>query len=138
MKKTILLYVIFNVLFFTSCSSDDDNTADPIIGKWTLSERFHNGEVFALDNCFKSDEVIFMENGTLTSTFHKLTGNTCEVSHTVEGTWKNLGNNQYTMVENGEEPYTCVISENGAVFTIETQFEFQGEEILQRDILIKN
>lgn len=138
MKKNTLLYAVCIVVFFASCSSDDDQNNDPIVGKWTFSERFHNGEAIALDDCFKNDEVIFSENETLNSTFHRVAGSTCEVSHTAEGTWKNLGDSKYTMTESNEEPYSCVISENGTVFSIETTFEFQGEEIVQRDILVKN
>ncbi len=140
MKNFTLFCAICITIISLSCSSDDDAvTQDPIIGKWTLSQRFQNGVETQLTECFKTNEVIFVADGTLKSTFHRIaTNNSCEFSHEASGTWENLGNNKYTMIEGDDKPYVCEINEAGTVFSIEDNFEFQGEEILLKDVLTKN
>ncbi|TSE04438.1 lipocalin-like domain-containing protein [Aquimarina algiphila] len=141
MKNFTLVSIAIFFTLFVSCSSDDDDAGsqDLIIGKWTLSERVQNGSTTELDDCFKTNTVVFLADGTLKSTFHRIANNSCEFSHEAVGTWKNLGNNKYSITEGDEEPYySCEINEAGTVFSIEDRFEFQGEQIIQKDMLVKN
>ncbi|CAM4248799.1 hypothetical protein [Gillisia hiemivivida] len=106
MKKTLLILLAFPVLFFTSCSGDDDS-APPIettslFGTWDLDYYIQNNDV--IENISCNDQITY--NFTNTKTYTKTTfageGSTrCVVAVIVNGTWENLGDNQFRLTPNG-------------------------------------
>ncbi|WP_062057285.1 lipocalin family protein [Aquimarina longa] len=127
MKKISSVLVIIISIAIFSCGSDDVKTPDPIIGVWTLSERFQNGSTVELTNCKLKNAIIVMPDGTFESKFYKKqSNNTCELYLESSGTWKSLGNNTYTLIEDEKDPYTSEINEDGSILSLNDSFEFQG------------
>ncbi|UOB17940.1 lipocalin family protein [Abyssalbus ytuae] len=140
MNSYKLLVIILLLSLTVSCNSDDDapQPQDPLIGEWTLSQRFQNDVEINLGDCFINDAVTFIADGMLESIFHRVTlEDECIFSHDATGTWENLGNNKYFMTEGEEGIYNCEINDAGNVFTLEFTWDFLGETIEQKDILVK-
>ena len=103
MKKLILLFSVF-ALILTSCSSDDDDKVsyqDPFIGKWQLSQAFVEGVAVHFENCEEKTTLQVNGDGTWDETyFEKDQNDTCQWSALRQGTWENLGDNNYSRLIN--------------------------------------
>lgn len=139
MKNFTLVFITIISVLTISCDSDD-TSQDPIVGVWTLSERFQNESLIELTNCTLKNAIIAMPDGTFESKFYRQ-GNdtTCELYLESSGTWENLGDNKYTLIEEGKDPYASEIRENkdGDIFSLEDSFEFQGNTIMQKELFTK-
>lgn len=106
MKKIFLILLVFPVLFFTSCSGDDDS-APPIettnlYGTWELDYFVRNGSVTEDIACNNLVTYVFTNARTYTKTTFAGEGfSNCVVAVIVNGTWENLGENQFKLTPNG-------------------------------------
>lgn len=115
MKKLLILSIAMFTLF--SCSSNDENL-DPFIGNWSLFSV--NGQ--EVDDCYKKNTVIILENGNLTTTSYDVIDNECKLDDTSASTWKNKGNGNYgiTRIGSAEENVTKVTFNNNTFTFTET------------------
>ncbi len=106
MKKTLLILLVFPVLFFTSCSGSDDS-APPIettslYGTWDLDYYIQNGDLIENVTCSEQVTYAFTNAKTYTKTTFAGEGSVnCAVAVIVNGKWENLGNNQFKLTPNG-------------------------------------
>lgn len=135
MKKTILvLAFLISAITFISCSSDDNSSSkDPIIGTWGYIEVYENGIKGELDNCDLQDIKVFNEDGTFSSEYYESStgGDNCD-KQSYTGTWKNNGDNKYTVIEDGDT-LNYTITFDGDTFSFE---EKDGDDIY-RDVFKK-
>lgn len=99
MKATVFfISVILGSILLTSCSSDDNNSSDIIIGKWVPIEKYESDVQVSLSTCepyiyleYRSDKSILSDR-VITSQLPQ----ECELLMFIIGrNWSNLGNNQY-------------------------------------------
>ncbi|MBE0422572.1 MAG: hypothetical protein IBX66_01410 [Lutibacter sp.] len=102
MKKLFLFLSLFLVaLSFNTCTNDDDDIPDEILGKWRLSQIFvkigPESEDYMPSECEKKTTLEFFENGTYKESDFEFNDDTytCAALAPVNGTWKNLGNAKY-------------------------------------------
>lgn len=106
MKKSLLILLALPVLFFISCSGDDDS-APPIettslLGTWDLDYFIQNGELVENVTCSDQINYTFANTKTYKKTTFAGEGSTrCIVAVVVNGTWENLGENQFKLTPNG-------------------------------------
>lgn len=106
MKKSLLLLLALPVLFFSSCSGDDD-AAPPVettslYGTWDLDYFVRNGSVTENIDCSNQITYVFTNARTYTKTTFAGEGfSNCAVAVIVNGTWENLGDNQFKLTPNG-------------------------------------
>lgn len=102
MKKIILLFSVF-ALVFTSCSSDDDNgSEDPFVGTWKYYKYFENGVEIPLEECEELTTLVITSNGVFKTTVYENMGNGCEVEYVATGTWENVGSGMYSTTLDGD------------------------------------
>lgn len=110
MKKVFLLTV--SILFLTfGCSKDDDggtggnNNTPPstdLIGTWNLDYYIDNGNLTEEIICDELVEYVFSSDGSYTETTFSGSGTTdCLTAIQINGTWEDLGNNDYVLTPNG-------------------------------------
>lgn len=152
MKKLFLFLSLFLVaMSFNSCTNDDDDETDQIVGKWRLSEIFvkigPESENYMPTECEKKTTLEFFENGTYQEndfTFDQET-NTCETQQPITGTWENLGNTKYDIsgidFSDFDIPGATIAMETKITFGSSKMFmEFSGTvtyEGIQVAVLIK-
>ncbi len=102
MKKLFLFLSLFLVaLSFNTCTNDDDDIPDEIVGKWRLSQIFvkigPESENYMPTECEKKTTIEFFENGTYKENDFEFNDdtNTCLALQPINGTWENLGNAKY-------------------------------------------
>jgi len=102
MKKLFLFLSLFLVaLSFNTCTNDDDDIPDEIVGKWRLSQIFvkigPESEDYMPSECEKKTTIEFFENGTYKESDFEFNDDTytCAALAPVNGTWKNLGSSKY-------------------------------------------
>ncbi|MFD2566153.1 lipocalin family protein [Pseudotenacibaculum haliotis] len=118
MKKIFLSLVLCLSLF--SCSSNDDDNPDLIVGTWNLFSL--NGTTAS--DCEKRSFVTFLANNTAAGeNYNTDVNNNCVrigVDETVQ--WVNSGNNTYTIGSNSNPLiWNVVFSDNNNTFTITNQ-----------------
>ncbi len=118
MKKIFLSLVLCFALF--SCSSNDDDNLDLIVGTWNLFSL--NGTTAS--DCEKQSFVTFFANNTATGeNYNTDVNNNCVrigVDETVQ--WVNSGNNTYTIGSNSNPLiWNVVFSDNNNTLTITNQ-----------------
>lgn len=105
MKKIILLSASILVLIF-SCSKDDDGpmgggSAD-LIGTWNLDYYVQDGKLTEEIICDELVEYLFSANRTYkVTTFSGSSTTNCATAVQINGTWENIGNNDYKLTPNG-------------------------------------
>ncbi|TDQ29895.1 lipocalin family protein [Tenacibaculum caenipelagi] len=116
MKKNLILTIAMFSLF--SCSSDDENNTDPIVGTWYLFSE-NNEEV---STCGQKNTMTFNENGTYSETYYYTDeSDNCVSGGGDEGNWSNKGKENYGLIpslENTEGTTKIVFSDNNNTFTI--------------------
>jgi hypothetical protein len=104
MKKLNLLLGILIGLTILSCSSDDDDLKDTIIGTWKplrFVEVYTNaGEtVYEHTICYQQSRMTFSSKGKVNSiTFEENNNGECQIDDSddyTSGTWEKTSNNQY-------------------------------------------
>ena len=118
MKKIFLSLALCFALF--SCSSNDDDNLDLIVGTWNLFSL--NG--VEVSDCEKQSYITFQVNYTATGEDYNIaTNNNCErvgVSETVQ--WINNGNNTYVIRPNSNPAtWNVVFSDNNNTLEIANQ-----------------
>ena len=96
MKKLLILSIAVFTLF--SCSSNDDDNLDLIVGTWTYTAI--DGEV--LDDCDKKSQVTFNENNSYSTKSYYTENGDCVLESTINGTWENNNNNTYSFSFDGD------------------------------------
>ncbi|WP_029038615.1 hypothetical protein [Salinimicrobium xinjiangense] len=93
MKKHLILLLLAVMFTFTSCSDDDDNTAEnTIVGSWVLVSV--NPPLIDLD-CPQASTISFTATGT--AVWNLYAGdNNCDLE-TSEGQWEKNSGNTYTI-----------------------------------------
>lgn len=118
MKKIFLSLALTLALF--SCSSNNDDDTDIIVGTWNLFSL--NGTT--VSDCEKQSYVVFNANNTATGENYNFdTNNNCVkvgVDETVQ--WVNSGNNTYT-IGSSSNPliWNVVFSDNNNTLSITNQ-----------------
>ncbi len=130
MKKTILILAfLVSAITFTSCSSDDSEapkpTKDKLIGEWSYYKEFENGVEAELDVCDLKDNLSYNADGTMTAEYYESASKSDCSKIATSGTWKNLGNNKYEIIEDGKTN-TRVITFEGDTFSFE---EKEGDDL---------
>ncbi|MDO9261664.1 MAG: hypothetical protein Q7U08_06965 [Flavobacteriaceae bacterium] len=107
------LTLILSVSLIISCSGDDENTVDPIIGIWKYSTQFENSTQTTVNDCSPST-IEFTSAGNRTNLYYgKNNSGNCVVVDNVNMTWKKLSANSYQFTQNGFPFTETVIFENG-------------------------
>lgn len=104
--------LLIGLLIFSSCSNDDSQSNDIIIGKWRTIEKYESNVQIELEICephfyteYKSDKSIISDR-ILSGEFPE----ECGIVLTELGwNWENLGNNQYRI---------RYLEEQGTIFNI--------------------
>ena len=120
MKKLLYLFILSTILI--SCSSNDDESLDPIIGTWQLQSVLEDG-IELTTECERKTTLTFNENGTTASVSFFEDGNGCE-SETETSTWENTGDSMYNA--DGEDNVLLTFSQNNTVFSASTSETFNG------------
>lgn len=118
MKKILILTIAMFTLFSCSSSDEENIEKDPFIGSWSLFSI--NGQ--EVDDCYKKNTVIILENGNLTTTSYDVIDDECKLDDTSASTWENKGNGNYgiTRVGSTEENVTKVTFSNNTFTFTET------------------
>ncbi|MFD0962816.1 hypothetical protein [Pseudofulvibacter geojedonensis] len=123
MKKLNLLLTFFiGLLLFLSCSSDNDNSNDIIIGKWKLIEKYESDIQVSPDECllfwydeYKADKSIL--SNYIDSVDYP---DDCFIEAELGWTWKNIGNNKYLIKHvNNNYGVEYIIYKEGANLVME-------------------
>lgn len=132
MKKTLLFLLALPVLFFTSCSSDDDSTppieTTSLYGTWNLDYYIQNNDI--IENITCNDQITYTFTNTKTYTKTTFAGDTsvnCAVAVIVNGTWENLGENQFRLTPNGSsnnQTLTITFLDNFRKFSVKYNTNF--------------
>ena len=118
MKKLLILTVAFFTLI--SCSSDDNKSeipTNPIVGIWTI--QFNKIKVAhktapeeSEDDCSDNDRMTVTEDGKLSSVYYSDNEGKCLMGEAENGTWKDNGNNNYTLIIDGEDDDVDIVFSN--------------------------
>lgn len=123
-----LLYLIFVLLIFSfsSCNKDEEDTIDPIIGKWFYYSE--NGEIF--EGCHTNSYLTFEDDGTYFGEYFNEDFDSEEcVSDGIwntDATWNNNNDETYTFVNSGET-YTAEVQFSDNNETMEVTFTYEEE-----------
>ena len=99
-QKIIVATLLFaQALVGMSCNNDDD-TQDPIIGKWQLEQIFSDDVSDDISDCQKETVIEFKADGTyslIDSVETSINASSLECVKTpISGTWENSGDDTYT------------------------------------------
>ena len=104
-QKIIVATLLFaQALVGMSCNNDDD-TQDPIIGKWQLEQIFTGDVSDDISNCQKESTLEFKADGTYVEINSDKASFDTECFTTTFDTdlfWENSGNNTYTFTDTGD------------------------------------
>lgn len=129
MKKYVVFLLLIGVFGLFSCSNDDDNEGDPVIGTWIL-QNVEPNTTFNPQDCGPNSTVRILGDNSLTASLYFLQNNCALISG--DGSWQNTGASTYTfnLPEAGEIQGTATFpgdgkmvftSENDLVFTFQLQ-----------------
>ncbi|PIE98435.1 MAG: hypothetical protein CR961_01670 [Polaribacter sp.] len=76
MKKVFLLFVSIAMIGFTSCSKDDDNVTNPLLGKWRILS-VNTTKISNLNDCTPKSWILFEEETITSKEFEKDENNEC-------------------------------------------------------------
>lgn len=94
MKKLFLM--LFSIVLLTSCSDDDANGDDPILGIWYAVEITNPPvEGLQLSECNQNSNITFNSDSSTYSEFYSEVDGNCELEDSSENTWSK-SNNVYT------------------------------------------
>lgn len=123
MKKYVVFLFLIGIFSFVSCSDDDNDRAEPILGDWILTEV--NPAVIDPTACPNDTTVSINGDNTLQSSFY-LAQNDCNLQEEI-ASWSYDGNNTYTMsfpeigdiqgVISFSNPDTFTFTTEAAIFT---------------------
>ncbi len=137
MKKLFLVFSLLSIvsLSLVSCSNDDDDTTDLIIGKWQLIQEFENDEEVTLDECELKNTIEFKTSGSFIVIEYEDDLNIgCEV-YQITGTFENLGNSLYKMIfEDDIGSYSSTITlsiENDNLVMVDNDEDYTSKSILK-------
>ena len=146
MKNLLYLFLTVSIISFTSCSKDEEDAVDPIVGTWFLFS--YDGEL--VDECESQSNVTFREDGTVTSIdFYQseissidedgnITIDSSECTSDTYGfSWENNNDGTYTFIDSEEpdysEIYTTSFSDNNQTLTIISTYtetyDFNGDGV---------
>ena len=138
MKKLLLVFSVF-VLVFTSCGNNDDDTPtlDQFIGTWKYFKHFENGVEETLDLCETEFTLQVLEDGTFIETYYmEGPNNTCVVDETFTTTWTNEGGGNYSFDFDGDVEIIPITFENNTFYIQET-YNDNTDDITTRDVFIR-
>ncbi|PCI32420.1 MAG: hypothetical protein COB60_09760 [Flavobacteriaceae bacterium] len=133
MKKIITYSLLLSIFFLTSCSKDDeiyDETA--IIGTWTLSSYFIEGEEMELDDCDTTSTMNFEENYNYAQHTFQYINDNCTKTYSEIGVWKFLGKNVFTTTPQEGSTYKFTVGFSGNTYTTEDLIVTNGVKKLHR------
>lgn len=93
MKKILVFLLLIGAFSLFSCSNDDDNNVEPIVGDWILTDV--TPPLIDPAGCTEDSTVSINLDGTLKSSFY-LSENDCDQREET-GDWTYNGNSTYTM-----------------------------------------
>lgn len=112
MKKILILTIALVSLF--SCSSDENENIDPIIGVWYVYS--YKGQL--TNECERKGLTTFTKDGDFSTISYALINNNCIEDSSSTGTWSNKGNNAYVIKRgNDEDEVTITFSDNNNTFS---------------------
>ncbi len=121
MKKLVLLFVALFAFVFTSCSKDDENPSDSIVGKWYLYSKTHEGKTeLKKYECENKDYIEFTSNGKAISCEYE-SENNCNKEIKNEGTY--VFKDDKLIITEGKEKFTRSITIKGDVFETNVEGE---------------
>ncbi|MBZ9730489.1 lipocalin family protein [Salegentibacter sp. JZCK2] len=117
MKKLFLM--LFSIALFTSCSDDDENGDDPILGIWYAVE-ITNPPIpgLVLSECNQNSNITFNSDFSTYSEFYSEVEGNCEMEDSSESTWSK-DNSIYTFTI----PFEGIGQLNGTA-------DFQGDTFI--------
>ncbi|AIZ41154.1 lipocalin family protein [Cellulophaga baltica] len=142
MKKLLVLSAALLGIFFTSCSSDDDDSGNPLIGSWGFfQDENANGELEEGDECSKKLTLIFREDMSFElEAYGSITGDPdeCEKdSDSDTGTWAILSEGLLAITYSEGDVEQGMYSIDGNTLTIINEYESNGETETERSIYIR-
>lgn len=129
MKTKIALFItiVLSMVMF-NCTNDDDSSSQPdieqtsIVGTWNLDYYLENGILVEEIQCNRQLKYKFLSNNTYTlTTFAGDNINNCLTALIINGTWEYLGDNEFTLLVNGDttaEEITITYQDNFTSFMI--------------------
>ena len=137
MKKFNLLRIIGLLLIVTSCSSNNDDTAEKemtnyselIIGEWNYTSQLLNGnDIIFDDECQKDfDYAIYSVNGVFNQTeFENRSGTGCEQVDSLTGTWI-TENSAITLTVMGDTKSGTILSINETKMSIQWNLDYDED-----------
>jgi len=114
--------ILIGLMILSSCSSDDNNATDIIIGKWQAIERYENDQLVNMPTCWLHTYVEYNANKSvsggriMSDDFPEI----CYyITYDLAIVWKNLGNNTYRIGHYNEEGSVFNIYKDGINLVIE-------------------
>lgn len=119
MKK--ITYLLIGILCLTSCSSNDDDVSDPIIGKWKIKSGTVNN-ISILNACSSQTSIEFKSDNTVNVvSFSDDNANSNCTSELQTGNWKlNNGSSYATTLDSNNGSFidaNIIFSDNNNTFT---------------------
>ncbi|MBO0591467.1 lipocalin family protein [Cellulophaga sp. E16_2] len=141
MKKLLVLSAALLGIFFTSCSSDDDDSGNPLIGSWGFFQEEYDGELEEGDDCSKKKTLIFREDMSFElEAYGSITGDPdeCEKdSDSDTGTWAILSEGVLAVTYSEGDVEQGMYSIDGNTLTLTSTYEANGETETERSIYIR-
>ena len=131
LARLFLLVTLAGLLVVTySCTKNDDSSTPPaipleqtsLVGTWNLDYYLENGSLVEEPLCNRQLKYKFLANNTYTlTTFAGEEINSCVEAIIINGTWEYLGDNQFSLLINGDttaDEVTITYQDNFTSFTI--------------------
>ncbi len=128
MKTIRLIFALFLLVGFASCSDDDGNgstEANRVVGEWKIQSLTIDGVSIPISDCEAQSRIKFTENGNFTSTdfFEDFDTEEC-TSEVFNEKWEYRGNNVYRFTDDSESyDVTIMFSNNNNSFTVTEEDE---------------
>ena len=95
MKKTITFIYFLIAISFFSCSDDDVDTSERLIGEWILIEEQVGETVNDLSECRATSTASFTSDYSYTFIYYTGDPGACVILNNQTGTWEKSGANTY-------------------------------------------
>lgn len=112
-----LTYLV--LLIFLSCTNNNSDSTDPLIGTWTYYKVFTNGVEGTVTDCARRDFIEVLESGTFTSESYDEGSGTCQLFDASNGSWENLGSGSYRFTANSESNTINITFDANTFYIIE-------------------
>ncbi|MBS9774405.1 MAG: hypothetical protein KGV59_04525 [Tenacibaculum sp.] len=126
--KKLILFLAFTVMAtasFVSCSKDDDDTNDLIVGTWKINQTVEDYETPEDYECDKKSSVTFNSNGKFLTESWEVNDDKKCVKEEVHGSWENTGKDIYKIIlfdkegkKESEKKAKITFSNNNKTMTI--------------------